>query len=212
MPNLPISGLPPSGALDGTELFATVQGGVTKYTTLDNIIYAPGNVYGLFSQTANSTSITNTTTETSLIGLGIGSLSVPANGFNIGDSFRADFGGVLSSLNNATLNIRVKTGAVSLSTSGIQTLPSTTNSIWLLTLNFTIRAIGGPGVASIVTLGTFYDIKTSNNQQQGFSFNTVNNTTFDTTVSNTLDVTAQWGAASTSNSIYSDIFVINKIY
>jgi len=212
MPNLPISGLPPAGALDGTELFATVQGGVTKYTTLDNIIYAPGNVYGLFSQTANSTSITNTTTETSLIGLGIGSLSVPANGFNIGDSFRADFGGVLSSLNNATLNIRVKTGAVSLSTSGVQTLPASTDSIWLLTLNFTIRSIGGPGVASIVTLGTFYDIKTSNNQQQGFSFNTVNNTTFDTTIPNTLGVTAQWGAASTSNSIYSDIFVLNKIY
>lgn len=212
MPNLPISGLPQAGALDGTELFATVQGGVTKYTTLDNIIYAPGNVYGLFSQTANSTPVTNTTTETSLIGLGIGSLSVPANGFNIGDSFRADFGGILSSLNNATLNIRVKTGAVSLSTSGVQTLPATTDSIWLLTLNFTIRSIGGPGVASIVTLGTFYDIKTSNNQQQGFSFNTVNNTTFDTTVSNTLDVTAQWGAASTSNSIYSDIFVLNKIY
>ena len=44
------------------------------------------------------------------------------------------------------------------------------------------------------------------------SFNTVNNTTFDTTIPNTLDVTAQWGAASNSNSIYSDIFVLNKIY
>lgn len=212
MPNLPISGLPQAGALDGTELFATVQGGVTKYTTLNNLTYAPGNAYGLYAQTANSTPITNTTAETTLINGGVGTLSVPANGFRVGDSFRADFGGILNSLNNATLIIRVKTGAVSLSTSGIQTLPLTTNSIWLLSLNFTIRAIGGPGVASIVTLGTFYDIKQSNSQQQGFSFNTVNNTTFDTTVSNTLDVTAQWGAASTSNSIYSDIFVLNKIY
>jgi hypothetical protein len=37
MPNLPISQLPPSNALTGAELFADVQGGVTKYTTLNNI-------------------------------------------------------------------------------------------------------------------------------------------------------------------------------
>ena len=37
MPNLPISGLPASSTLDGSELFADVQGGVTKYTTLNDI-------------------------------------------------------------------------------------------------------------------------------------------------------------------------------
>ena len=37
MPDLPISGLPPSSTLTGTELFADVQGGITKYTTLESI-------------------------------------------------------------------------------------------------------------------------------------------------------------------------------
>ena len=37
MPNLPISGLPASSTLQGDELFADVQGGVTKYTTLDDV-------------------------------------------------------------------------------------------------------------------------------------------------------------------------------
>ena len=37
MPNLPISGLPSSSTLQGDELFADVQGGVTKYTTLDDV-------------------------------------------------------------------------------------------------------------------------------------------------------------------------------
>jgi len=37
MPNLPISGLPASSTLDGSELFADVQGGVTKYTTLNDV-------------------------------------------------------------------------------------------------------------------------------------------------------------------------------
>lgn len=37
MPDLPISQLPPSSTLTGAELFADVQGGVTKYTTLSDI-------------------------------------------------------------------------------------------------------------------------------------------------------------------------------
>jgi spore coat protein U-like protein len=168
--------------------------------------------YGLFSQTGNNITITNTRTESTLIDTGVGTLSVPANGFKVGDTFHGQFMGILNSLNNATLNFRVKTGSVVLATSNAQTLPSITNGIWLLTLDFTIRAIGGPGVASIVSFGTFYDIKQSNNQQQGFSFTTTNSTTFDTTIANTLNVTAQWGASSTSNSIHPDIFVLNKIF
>lgn len=37
MPNLPISQLPQSTTLQGDELFVNVQGGVTKYTTLDSM-------------------------------------------------------------------------------------------------------------------------------------------------------------------------------
>jgi hypothetical protein len=168
--------------------------------------------YGLFSQTGNNVNITNTTTESTLIDTGIGILSVPANGFKVGDSFQGTFSGILSSLNNSTINLRLKTGSVVLATSGNQTFPSTSNNIWLLSLNFTIRAIGAAGVASIVSFGTFYDVKQSNGQQQGFSFYSINSTTFDTTIPNTLNVTAQWGAASASNSIHPDIFVLQKIF
>ena len=45
MPNLPISQLPQSTALQGDELFVDVQNGVTKYTTLDNLVgYASGSL------------------------------------------------------------------------------------------------------------------------------------------------------------------------
>ena len=54
--------------------------------------------------------------------------------------------------------------------------------------------------------------KISNGSVQGFAFNVVNNTTFNTTINNTLDVTVQWGSANASNSIYSDIFILNKTY
>jgi hypothetical protein len=87
-----------------------------------------------------------------------------------------------------------------------------TNDVWSLSINFTIRQIGAAGVASIVSLGSFHYTKTNNGTVEGFSFNTVNNTTFDTTINNTLDITVQWGSTSALNNIYSDIFVLNKIY
>jgi len=212
MPNLPISQLPVADALTGSELFSVVQSGETKQTTLNSIIYAPRNNYGLFSQTANSSPVSATTVETTLINGGVGILSVPANGFNIGDSFRGIFGGVLNVGNNQTLRIRVRTNGVLLLDSGNQDITNITNDIFSFNLDFTIRTIGAASIASIVTLGSFHYTKTSNANVQGFAFNTVNNTTFDTTISNTLDVTVQWGSNNVSNSIYSDIFILNKIF
>ena len=169
--------------------------------------------YGLFAQTANSIPVTATVAESSIIGAGVGTLTVPLNGFSVGDSFRAELGGVMSAKNNDKITIRVKTlaGAILLD-SGQQTLPSITNDVWQLSINFTIRATGVAGVASIVSLGEFHNIKTSNGTQEGFAFNTINNTTFNTTISNTLVITAQWSSTSATNSIYSDLFILNKIY
>jgi hypothetical protein len=170
-------------------------------------------VYGLYAQTANSTIVTNTTAETTIIGTGIGTLSVPANGFSVGDSFRAVFGGVINAENNQTIRIRMRTGAVLLLDSGLQNLGSAViDDVWSLNVDFTVRQTGVAGVASIVSLGGFHYTKTNNASVQGFGFNVVNNTTFDTTISNTLDITVEWGAASTGNNIYSDIFILNKIY
>jgi hypothetical protein len=167
----------------------------------------------LFAQTANSTIVTNTTAETTIIGTGVGTLSVPANGFSVGDSFRAVFGGVMNAGNNQTIRIKLKAGSVILLDSGLQNLGSSVvNDVWSLNVDFTIRQIGTAGVASIVSLGGFHYTKTNNASVQGFGFNVVNNTTFNTTIGNTLDVTVQWGSASTGNNIYSDIFILNKTY
>jgi hypothetical protein len=168
--------------------------------------------YGLFAQTGNDVTITNTTAESSIIDRGVGTLTVDADGFQVGDSFQGTMMGILSSLNNTRIRFRVKSDTVVLADSGDQPITSTNNSIFLLTLNFTIRRVGPPGNAEIVTYGTFYDIKQSNSQQQGFSFYSLENTHFDTTISNTLDVTVQWVTASPSNSIHPDIFVLNKTF
>jgi hypothetical protein len=123
------------------------------------------------------------------------------------------FGGVINANNSQTIRIRVKAGAVVLLDSLAQNLGSSViNDVWSLNVDFTIRQIGAAGVASIVTLGAFHYTKTNNATVQGFGFNVVNNTTFNTTIPTTLDVTAEWGAASTGNNIYSDIFILNKTF
>ena len=170
-------------------------------------------VYGLYAQTANSAIVTDTTAETTIIGSGVGTLSVPANGFAVGDSFRAILGGVINATNNQTIRIRMRTGSVLLLDSGLENLGSAvTNDVWSLNVDFTIRQLGTAGVASIVSLGSFHYTKTNNASVQGFGFNVVNNTTFDTTINNTLDITVEWGSASIGNNIYSDIFILNKTY
>jgi hypothetical protein len=121
-------------------------------------------------------------------------------------------GGLMSAQNGNTITIRLKTGSVSLGSSGALTMPAITNQVWYLTTNFTIRSIGTAGVASIVSLSQFHVLKAASGTQEGFAWNVVNSTTFDTTISNTLSITAQWSSTNANNSIYSDIFTLSKTF
>ena len=202
------------GDLQGPQGIQGIQGpqGEQGIQGVQGIQGPVGPSGSLFAQTGNSTIITGIT-ESTLINGGVGTLTVPANGFQVGDSFRAVFGGVMNAANNQTIRIRVKAGAITLLDSGIQSLGSSVvDDVWSLNVDFTIRQIGGVGVASIVSLGSFHYTKTNNASVQGFGFNVVNNTTFSTTISNVLDVTAEWGSSNVGNTIYSDIFILNKTY
>jgi hypothetical protein len=211
MPNLPISSLPELTAITSNAEFVVEQSGTT-YKIKNNVLTPYPTSFGLFSQTGNSVSVSATTVEGTIIGVGAGTLSVPVSGFSVGDSFLVNMGGLISAKNNDTLTIKLKSGSIILSNSGAQVMTTSVNDVFNLQVTFTIRSIGGAGVAEIVTLGVFHSTKQSNGNQIGFAFNTVNNTTFDTTSSNTLDITAQWSSTSADNSIYSDVFILTKIF
>jgi hypothetical protein len=171
----------------------------------------PNTNVGLYSQTTISSTVVNTTSESSIIGTGVGTLFVPANGFSIGDSFVAKIGGEITNLNNNNITFKVKSSSEILINTGLISLKAGTNQYWQLDINFTIRNIGGLGVASIISNGNFTHVR-NNTSTDIFGFNTIDNTTFDTTITNTLDITVQWQNGSLSNSIHSDFFVLNKIY
>lgn len=164
---------------------------------------------GLYSQTQQSVPVT---TSGSLIDGGVGTLTVPANGFQVGDSFNAYLSGQITSANNEQISITIISGAVTLAASGTITLPAITNKNWELYITFTIRAIGSAGTASIATAGTFFFNKNASNTPDSVGFFSQNNTTFNTTISNTLQVNVQWLTVNPANTIHSDIFNLYRIY
>jgi hypothetical protein len=168
--------------------------------------------YGLYAQTALGTPISATTTESTLIGTGVGTLSVPANAFKVGDSFTAKMCGNLSCANAEDFRVRVKSNGVTIIDAGAITLNISTDQHFELILDFTITKLGGAGVAELFANGQFSYNKNANTNIDGVNFALVSNTTFSTIVSNTLTITGQWSTANIDNTIQSQNFVLNKTY
>jgi len=212
MPNLPISSLPELTAITSNAEFVVEYSGTTyriKNSTLSPFPVA----YGLFAQTGDSGTVSATTVETSIIGGGVGTLTVPANSFRVGDSFQASLDGTLSCINTATIHIHVRTsGGVILCDTGVLDLDTATSKNWTLNLFFTIRQIGGTTVASISSGGLFSYVRDSGQVYEGYPLSQVNSTTFDTTIINTLTVSVLWNTNNAGNQIFSRTFTLTKIF
>lgn len=169
--------------------------------------YLPFKLFGLYSQTVQSATVTNTITETSIIGSGVGGLNVPPNVFQVGDSYHGKIGGVISNQNNDQITIRIKAGTTVLATTGLITLTTATNQGWECELDFTIAAIGSTG--TICTNGNFAYNRNAGSLE-GYVFQDVE--VLDTTIANTLDITVEWNQAKTQDQIYSANFVLYKTY
>lgn len=165
------------------------------------------NAYGLFSQTADGPSVGNTLVETSIVGSGIGSLNIPANTLKAGDSFHLKIGGLISTQNNHKITIRAKSDGVVLESTGLITLELATSQPWELELDFTVRSIGATG--EIKTNGNFI----YNRNTGSYIGIAVGDTQiFDTTVSNTLDITVEWDQEDTSDSIIAKQLILYKTF
>ena len=216
MPNKRITQLNPLSNPAGEDLFAVVDVDAqeTKKTTYADLT---GSLrqdivtsYGLFNQTGSSTPITGSTAEASLIGGGVGTLSVPANAFQKGDAYHAIITGISHFHNNDTVRIRIKSDSQILVDTGTITLTGAIDRRYKLEIYFSIDEIGPAGTAIIFTAGTFMYTKDASDDFIGVNFGTENSTTFDTTIDNTLEVTAQFN--NVQNGILSRIFTLHKTY
>lgn len=160
----------------------------------------------IFSQTATQT-IANTTTETTLFGTGLGTLTIPANYLKAGKDIRVRLRGFYSANSNPTLNIKFKLGGTTLCSSGATTMSNNTDKYFIVDVVLTCYTNGASG--TVFPQGSF--------EKQGAAAEVIgmvatSAVTIDTTVTNTLDVTAEWSAASTSNTITSSNAIVEIKY
>lgn len=145
---------------------------------------------GLYSSTADSTAVTGTA-ETSLIGAGQGSLSVPANGFQVGDSFSFNIQGHLTCTNGDELTMKIQFNGVDELVIGPLTMPNISDLHWEADGFFTIRSLGVGGVVMSSFKFTYEE-----NASDKFSGTAVTQSaSLNTTVATTLDIVASWNVS-----------------
>ena len=88
----------------------------------------------------------------------------------------------------------------------------TTDKYFELILDFTVTKIGVAGVAELFTNGQYSYNHNAAGEIAGNNFALISNTVFDTTITNVLSITAEWGLAKTANKIQSQNFVLTKVY
>lgn len=154
----------------------------------------------IFVATADKT-VTNTSAATSIIGTGVGSITLPANFLVAGKTLRISIGGVFSTLlTPGNLTIVVKLGSTTIASSTISNiLASASNNAFQGAGTITCRSAGASGSVSM-NGNVNYDTGVLT---RGFAAlnNSGSTVTLDTTASQTLDITVQWATASASNSI-----------
>jgi hypothetical protein len=174
---------------------------------------------GVYSSTSSATTVeggVQGTTETTIVPpSGVGSLSVPADGFSVGDVYHLVLAGSIGSANGQSIILRLKSASVILGEISY-TFPvavSSATSFFEIEVDFQIISTGIGGSAEIRSNFDFTFNKPPVNA--GFEGGRVLYTQgsgFNTTISNTLDITAEWGSTNASNEITTQMMYLRKQY
>ena len=156
---------------------------------------------GLFTATADAI-IANTSTNLTLVGTGLGSMTVPQDGFFVGDTFRLRVTGTRQMGLATTHEFEIKIGLIVI---GTITLGSTgaVNS-WVIEADITIRTIGAAGT---VQLGATFSTDAG---QNAITQNTVIDTTL--VAGSLFDVRGSFGVADAGNILTSKTVSLTKLY
>lgn len=154
----------------------------------------------VFCQTANKT-VSNTVTETSLIGTGVGSLVIPADALIVGNTIRVQLRGFLSTTGSPNIDFNFKFGSTSVVTMGPSAAGTNVdNKEFSLWYTFTIRGIGTSG--SIIGQSQVL-IFSTHGTRNTYDIEMTSPVTINTTIDQTIDVTCTWGTADVGDTITS---------
>lgn len=149
----------------------------------------------LFTSTADAT-VANTTVEGSVIGTGVGTMTLPANFLVAGKMVRMSVRGILSNAALATLRVRVFYGAtVLLDSTATGILGTNTNTFFMVTSQFICRTTGASG--TVMPTGNLTYNNSTTSQANGLVVTAP--VTVDTTSSALLDIKVTLSASATNS-------------
>lgn len=152
----------------------------------------------LFTQTADAT-VANTVTETTLIGTGVGTVTLPANFFVAGKTIKMIITGYFSTTGTPNDTMAFKLGSTTVLTTGAMAMGSnSSNQLWRMEMILTCRATGTTGTVMAQGYCICLD---STVAVRIMEMVTTATTTINTTISLAIDSTNTWGTASESNTI-----------
>lgn len=163
-----------------------------------------------FAQTANA-NINTSAVETTLIGTGIGTKTLPANFLTVGKTIKVRMWGFYGTKASpvGAFTIRFKYGSTTLVTLSPTLTVSLTNQAFNLEFELTCRTTGATGTVFAQGEGDFFTSATAAGIVTGVTTAT---TTINTTASNAIDVTAQWATSNASNTITSTNYTMEILY
>ncbi len=188
------------------QFLAVKLGSILKTTPIAGFLECDGSLFyltdasllraavmrSIFTQTSSVT-VANTLAETTLIGAGTGTVTLPANYGQTGKSLMLEGLGYHSASGSPTIRIRIYKGATLLLDTGAQSSGNSTNALVQVRAQITWRS------STSVSAQGFYQeegVGTPNN------FPMVNTaTTTVSTASEALNITVTWGTAAAGNTI-----------
>ena len=182
--------------------------GILNLSSINNLSVTGGLYAGTSAGTAlNTTTLTTLTPTTS-----VGSLTVPANGFSVGDSYHLVVAGDCDFFNNDTVQITLRYDGTNLAQSTVFAVENAngSNNVFEIEADFTIRSIGATG--SVHTSGEFTYNKDSVDSKdfRGIRFNDTQ--VIDTTATATLDVLFQFVSRPGGSTLQTQLFRLGKVY
>jgi hypothetical protein len=164
-------------------------------------------VTAVYVNTAASTTITNTTSETAFDT----SHTIPANSLQPGDTFHVEWKGIAPSTNGTdTLTIRFRIGGVAgtLVCAGTATDVANDN-IFAGRALITFRTVGAAG--TMIAHAEHTEAPAASGTAAMSVVEAINSTAVDTTAAITLNVTAQWSVANAGNQVRLDTFIVRRM-
>lgn len=156
-------------------------------------------------QIASSTPLANSSAETTMISTLIGNMIIPANtlvsGTNMYISAVGVFGTSLTTAAKFTINFKIGSTVLIACQTLNNLVASLTNKGWEFSGTVTCRAAGSSGALYSQGKLSHVDTIATVSSLQGVTSGNTATAAVDTTIANTLDMTAQWSAADAANTI-----------